>query len=429
MTKKVAREIVDKTPAKLRSAFEKDNSKARKNFLGFGKSQTTSSSKLSREAFKLGQTGTATDAKFEAWLNRKNKFETLSSSFKSELRRDYWKGADAKESKATEKAEARQRKTASPPARAGGKSTAYKGKTIVERDGKFEVLGTDWNSLRDAKEYVDLHIATGGKARLKNPSWSLKQGKSQAFVYELKTGTHEADILSPGQAVESQTFSGPHSFRAATSWARLRLHEVANPKGTGRVRVFKRGKRVRNPLDQAQKQFEEFHGMPSTEVMEFREQVHVHSNTWAIGALISMVVMNDKETKTVEIFAPDPAEAKMGDVVFLSASEDGRQFIPVGGDQQINLKNLESFGITDADVRDHMFLGTIVQITYRTRKSFEKDGQEEVDFYHDLGKEGSKGICPKLIYKPRNPSMEIAGGRYQIAKSDGDLGASPGIVG
>ena len=36
-------------------------------------------------------------------------------------------------------------------------------------------------------------------------------------------------------------------------------------------------------------------------------------------------------------------------------------------------------------------------------------------FYHDFGNEGSRGNCPVLVYKPLNPSLEIVGGRYEIA--------------
>ena len=81
-------------------------------------------------------------------------------------------------------------------------------------------------------------------------------------------------------------------------------------------------------------------------------------------------MVNVQGNKEVEIFAPDPQEAKLGDVVMLTASEDGRQFIPVGGDQKLKLGGLESFGITDADVRDHMLIGTIVQRRiYRTSET------------------------------------------------------------
>ncbi len=398
---------MDKTPAKLRSAFAKGNPKGKKNLFGLGKSRVMSSSKLSRQAFQAGQTGTASDQKFEAWLKPKVKIDDLSSSLKSQLRKEYWKGADAKN------------EAKSKPARQAAAKTSSGGASKSQYGPYYEKLSP--------ADQAKIRSLVGNPA--KNPTWRLRQGEAQAFVFETRTGVHEADIIRPGHSMEEQTFTGPHSFRSATSWARLRLHEVANPAGC-KVKIFKRGNAKRNPIDKAEKAYEEFHGIPSKEILEYQEQEHRHSVLWGIGPLISMKVVNVQGNKEVEIFAPDPQEAKLGDVVMLTASEDGRQFIPVGGDQKLKLGGLESFGITDADVRDHMLIGTIVQLTYRTKKSFEKHGKEEVDFYHDLGKEGSKGICPVLIYKPRNPSMEIAGGRYQIAKPEGALGGvSPGIVG
>jgi hypothetical protein len=253
----------------------------------------------------------------------------------------------------------------------------------------------------------------------RNPFRTLTQGQQRADIFQ--TGDHEFSV-----AVGSDRRSFK-SFRAAESWARLRLHEVSNPQGV-RVKLYPVTQR-KNPLDRAQQVFEEFHGFPSTEVLEYVEQVHFHSALAGIGPLISMTVQHG--TKEALLAAPDPANAKIGDVVQLTATEDGRQFVLVGGDQQIPLEALMGkFGLTKHDVRDHMVIGQITRITYRTRKSFESNGQEEIDFYHDLGGEHSDGVLPTLIYKPRNPSMEIAGGRYFIGKPDKSLGGvSPGIVG
>ena len=64
---------------------------------------------------------------------------------------------------------------------------------------------------------------------------------------------------------------------------------------------------------------------------------------------------------------------------------------------------MDQFGMVKADERDNMLIGTILQATYRTKKKFERQGREEIDFFHVLGKEGSKGVYPVLIYHPRNP--------------------------
>jgi len=252
-----------------------------------------------------------------------------------------------------------------------------------------------------------------------NPFAELKQGGRKAEIYQ--TGRHEFGVRIGAEHEQFKT------YKAAQSWARMRLHELSNPKGL-KVRVFPLRHGRKNPLDAAQKMSEDFHGFPSTEVMEFVEQVHYHSNLWSIGPLISMTIRNGNAEAVLS--APDPATSPIADVVFLSCTEDGRQMIPVGGDQKIPIDQLMGkFGLNQYDVRDHMLIGEIKSVTYRTRKIFEADGREEIDFFHDLGEDHSDGVLPILIFKPRNPSMEIAGGRYFIGKVEKALGASPGIVG
>jgi hypothetical protein len=144
-----------------------------------------------------------------------------------------------------------------------------------------------------------------------------------------------------------------------------------------------------------------------------------------------MEVLSVNGNKSMTLAAPDPQDAKLGDVVMLTVEETGTQLYCTGGDQGIDFKMLkDKFGMLDSDLKDNTFIGTILQITYRTKKKFEKHGEEEIDFFHDLGSEGSRGIYPVLIWHPRNPSLEIAGGRYYIGKAAASLGnVSPGIIG
>lgn len=421
----------------------------------FGKRKVTFSSKLMEQSYNRGFYDRGS---FDSWINTQ---KDLSNDFKNKLRAKYDQGVTARERDQQKKEDRRraseerqdeikrrrdelrilalERKRLTPPplpaserrkAKKGGGSNYYKGRTIREKDYKFYVGGYDFASLKDAKKFVDYDVAAGGKlSKLRNPEWSLHQGNSLAIVYETKTNQHTAEVYnSTTGKSQSETFTGPKSFRSAVTWARVMLHEVASP--NPKARAYPRGKAKRNPIDIAEKQFEYFHGAPSKEVLEFQEQEHRHSVLWAIGPLIGIVIRNTQGTKDIEILAPDPETASLTDIVMLCCSEDGRQLFTVGGNQLLKLKEMGSFGITPEDVRDHMLIGTIIQITYRTKKSFEKHGKEEVDFFHDLGKEGSRGVCPVLEYKPRNPSMEIVGGRYEIAKPEAALGGvSPGIVG
>jgi hypothetical protein len=166
-------------------------------------------------------------------------------------------------------------------------------------------------------------------------------------------------------------------------------------------------------------------------VREYFEEEHHHSFLAGIGPLVSFDVVNVHGDTKVELLAPDP-EGDVEDVVFLGVTEDGKQLMLKGGDQEIPLKVLQDkFGMNKYDEHDYMLIGTITQLTYRTRKTFEQEGAV-IDFYHDLGKEHSEGILPVLVYKPRNKGvkMEIVGGRYFIGKPERELGGvSPGIVG
>ena len=276
---------------------------------------------------------------------------------------------------------------------------------------------------------------------------SLTQGKVRGEVFSAGQGAYRA-VVKFGKQAEEQTLN---SFKSAMSWLRLRMHELsANPIAAATLYTLDQmgGKKSlaakleklahkrwnggkRNPEDTAAKLFEVFHGFESKEVLEYVQEEHVHEWLAGIGPLVSLVVQNEAKTKQMTLYAPDPANTDFEQWVQVGVTEDGKQLEFVGGDQSIDLdRMMKEFGLTEDDIRDRMFIGDVVQITYRTRKSFELQGKEEVDFFHDHGKEGAKGVLPKLVYKPLNPSIEFVGGRYKIAAPERELdGVSPGIVG
>jgi hypothetical protein len=209
----------------------------------------------------------------------------------------------------------------------------------------------------------------------------------------------------------------------------------------------------KNPLDGAEKMYTEMTGLEPTEVMEFKETEHFHKYTSVIGMLVCLDILT-VDGRELPLIAPgfsfSPARFLRRDIrhsseseaadgswildpkfpkdklVYVTFDEKGRQMIFRGGDQAIPFKSL---GLNGRDERDNMFIGTIVQITYRGKKSFEMDGKEEVDFHHEFGQQGSNGIMPLLHYLPLVQRMTSSGGRYKIAPVRSDIGASPGIVG
>lgn len=203
-------------------------------------------------------------------------------------------------------------------------------------------------------------------------------------------------------------------------------HSAAGRKAT--KALAKMFSRARNPQGQEEAMFEMFHGMPPNEIIEIVERVHVHTNLWTAGTLTSMIVESEGGRR-FNLVAPDPDRAAKSQIVYVTVNEDGNQIYFRGGDQKIPKTLLEKYGFKADDFRDHMIIGAVLELTYRTKKSFEKNGEEFVDFYHELGKEHSKGIVPMLVYKPRDPSMALYGGRYKVLPKRSDIKASPGFGG
>jgi hypothetical protein len=303
--------------------------------------------------------------------------------------------------------------------------------------------------------------------------WSARQGKLKAEISKSLLGKYQVRIMGGPRVLEEFK---PKNFQEAVAIARLRLADtrMQNPKSTtadlipggsstlegldkslhawkgvakrvtrGISRPFRASKSRKNPMDVALKRYEEFHGMPSAEILEFEEKEHHHSAKVGLGQLVSILVTL-VNGKTVPLNSPGFSEHGANGKkywefdqktpiikrVYLTSSEDGKQLFIDGGDQSIPTEALRALGITADDEHDHMLIGTIRMITYRTRKTFEGKGKEELDFFHKFGSEGSRGVAPVLLYFPRSQKLRIAGGRYKIAPPRRDLGnVSPGIVG
>ena len=567
MTKQVAKELIEATPPKLRSEFMRSR---RRNLFGlFGGSQLMASSRLSKDAYNQGYLN---KKEFRVWLDAQKRAENMAPSFAKELQRQFEQGrSDRLEHEAAKQRLAllKEKKADSPKAppipkgqKPADQNEDYRGRTIRRTQAGFEVLGTTWNNIKQAKEYVDIMEATGGRAYLKksnrkrnakgsklrtkiartrkvvekrvtaaaqalkgnrknpiaslsqgdakgyriafdhwiprgadttgynawdyidvspndrfstaadarralkeghrgkdrdginaifkvvaartnnfntrqrtgNPTASLSQGDAKGYVIEMGTHKYHAEVIAANGTRESHDFAGPKAFPAAMGWLRLRLFEVASAKNPATYVVLPLNKKParRNPADESAKMFEKFHGTPSTEVLEFMEEEHVHSWLWNLGPMISMKIRNVQGNRDTELFFADPDQKKPEDIVMLCCNEDGTQLFCKGGDQELPEKYLmENFGMVPADfARDNALVGTILEITYRTKKSFEKQGKEEIDFYHALGSEGSRGVYPVLEYKTRSNRLVIVGGRYYIGKAEPALGGvSAGIIG
>jgi hypothetical protein len=166
-----------------------------------------------------------------------------------------------------------------------------------------------------------------------------------------------------------------------------------------------------NPEADADSMYESFHGEPPHEQVEVVEEVHEHEYLATLGKLIELKV----DTVT-DLAATIGFE---GDEPFLASNETGTQLYIVGGDQEIDLKAMKMDG--DKWRKDLMTIGTITQVVYRTKKSF--DDLEEIDYVHKLGEES--GVRPDLLYDPISYKLHISGGKYFIKQPL--VGVSPGI--
>ena len=321
-----------------------------------------------------------------------------------------------------------------------------------------------------------------GRRRKGNPVVAtLTQGTVQGEIVQVGPGEYEVQIASREGVIDQLETD---NLQTALEWARLRIFEtVENPdyiesgltlaaplalgpagglvaadqqflgkqsitskaidKSSKALKKLQSMITRRNPEDSAAALFEEFHGYPSEETLEVIRREHYHEFLSGIGPLIELVIENEQGTKQLVLKSPDPQEAPIEEVIVLAFNErrrdghgpaaikGGDQAFFVGGDQSIDLDDLiEQKFITEADIKEHMVIGKIRQVTYRTRKTFEQDGKVKIDFFHEHGKEGARGVLPMLVYKPLNPSMEVFGGRYSISPGSPALdGVSPGIVG
>ena len=183
----------------------------------------------------------------------------------------------------------------------------------------------------------------------------------------------------------------------------------------------------KNPQSGAEEMYESFHGKPAEGVTVVEEELHEHEWLAPLGVLVNYRVATlsgfdvligvDDETAAEQDFDETAANAE---TIFLSANEDGTQIYFKGGDQSLPLDRFKMGESTDW-YRDDMIIGVLYEITYRTKKKFDKF--QLTDYFHHLGEE--TGDQPMLRYDPLSPHQYVSGGKYKIKMPL--IGMSPGI--
>lgn len=164
----------------------------------------------------------------------------------------------------------------------------------------------------------------------------------------------------------------------------------------------------RNPDDSgsAAELYEQFHGEPSDGETVYEETIETPDSFVELGDLIELKVAT-LHGKDVTISAPDPDRFDLHEIVKLASSPSGDQLYFIGGDQGIQLDKL---GFKGDEVKPHMVIGVLYELTYRTRKGFDKF--KLTDYYHAAGED--TGNQPMLNYDEVNNLMTVVGGEYRV---------------
>lgn len=182
---------------------------------------------------------------------------------------------------------------------------------------------------------------------------------------------------------------------------------------------LKRPKRLGNPAEGASSVYEEFHGVPSEEVLEYVTRFHIHEHLGGLGRLVELVFFTCGPKPVKVTMNEDDLENDM----WLAGSEDRKQLYIMGA---VKI-DLEELGYRpDVDIKDANALGYLVNVVYETRKTMNQ--LKLIEYDHRLGKrerwqkvEGVGpdmnklvGEAPILAYHPLEERLTVIGGQYLI---------------
>lgn len=273
--------------------------------------------------------------------------------------------------------------------------------------------GTIWYKAASAKDQTKLNqVGIGTHGRTINQR-SLPNLEQQAKLYGWTVSVptvNPSNLPAKVWAVYRKgVVVGYVGAETETTAKRKAVIEFGPRKGSSAVRLLSQHDSRRagrhNPETSADL-YETFHGKPSTKEVVYETEEFERTNFAQLGSLVELKVATDSG-KEVVLTAPNPDTSDIDTVVQLASDPGGRQLFLVGGDQAVDVK---SFGLGKKDVRDHMVLGTLTELTYQTEKGFDKF--KKVQYFHELGEE--TGVRPVLLYNPQNESLSIAGGQYDV---------------
>ena len=172
-----------------------------------------------------------------------------------------------------------------------------------------------------------------------------------------------------------------------------------------------RGRQINPESQSAAALYEQFHGRPSSETLEYREEIEVPDELAGLGDLTEIKVATMSGLDVTLSFEDDPPK--------LCSTPDGKQLHIIGGDGSLPLDKLKMDG--QKWLRDSMVVGVLYELTYRTEKDFHRFSP--TDYFHKFAdpKEKRSDVEPMLIYDSVNKQLSVSGGQYKISR--------PGIEG
>jgi hypothetical protein len=189
--------------------------------------------------------------------------------------------------------------------------------------------------------------------------------------------------IRKSKKVIGKGFSKP----VATEWAREKRKKA-------------RSKKRRKNQDDGSGMYETFHGKKPGRIVEYDELINFPQHFAELGRLVELRINLDSANRKFPF-------TSFGNNCKVVCTPDGENIYFVGGDQKIDLGNLDIGGD-----KDMVELGPCVYICYHTTKDFHDF--TPIDYFHEFGEED--GIQPMLAYDRLNQKLFLMGGNYQVKR-------------
>jgi hypothetical protein len=173
----------------------------------------------------------------------------------------------------------------------------------------------------------------------------------------------------------------------------------AAKRGNGKKRAHNPKRKRKNSESDAEQMYQTFHGKAPGRIVEYDELIKFPQNFAEMGRLVELRIDLDSANRKFPF-------THFGDCKVV-CTPDGQNIYFVGGDQKINLGDLDIGG-----EKDFIELGPCVYICYHTTKDFHDFAP--IDYFHEFGEED--GIKPMLAYDRLNQKLFLMGGNYNVKR-------------